>query len=172
MACRDSVFVPNPLLLYLSCYLSFPLLPISYLSTLHVSVCLSLSLSQSQSQGVISLHSLSEGHMYFHRWSAFSCLPHLSGELLNSRRQQVLMKLWKEEDQGDVNASVVGRCWALSSQGGGRCSTQGHGSWVNANANLLKFNFKCSLQKHLAWNIFRGECPLTDTENSEWIINW
>ena len=57
------------------------------------------------------------------------------------------MKLWKEEDQGNVNATVVGRCWALSLWVGGRCSTQGRASRVNANANPLKFNFKCSSQK-------------------------
>lgn len=121
---------------------------------------ISVFLSQSQSRGLISLHSFSEGHVYFHRCSAIVCLPHLSVKLLNSRRQKVLMKLWKEEDQGNVNATVVGRCWALSLRVGGRRSTQGHASRVNSNADLLKFNFKGSSQKHLAQNISRGECPL------------
>lgn len=46
------------------------------------------------------------------------CLLHLSVKLLNSWRRKVLMKPWKEKDQGNVNATVVGRCLVCKLVGG------------------------------------------------------
>lgn len=50
-------------------------------------------------------------------------------------------------DQGNVNSTVVSECQALSLRAAGRHSTQGHASWLNANANSTEFNLECSLQK-------------------------
>lgn len=85
-ACRDCLFLLSS---------SFPYLAFVFLhSASHSPPTLSPSLFLSLSKpSLISLHSLSEGHMYFHRWSAIVCLLHLFMKILNSWRQQVLMKL-------------------------------------------------------------------------------
>lgn len=88
IACRDSAFVSNSLL-HFTCTAICPSFYFPFSS--YPVFC--FSLSQNQSNSLISLHSFGEGHMYFHRWLAIVCLLHLSVKLLNSWRQQVLMKV-------------------------------------------------------------------------------
>lgn len=100
IARRDSAFVFHSVP-HLTCPAVCPSLHFPFFSpppSLHLCFSFSLyslclSLSRSQSEGLISLHSFSEGHMYFHRGSTIVCLLHLSVKLLNSWRQQVLMEL-------------------------------------------------------------------------------
>lgn len=146
----------------LPCKVNFSL---PFLAVRHVLFFLTHSLSGSQfrARGLIRLHSLNEGHVYFNRWSTMVCLfclsvkPWVRGE---EREGGEAAGIDESVDQGNVNSTVVSECRALSLRAAGRLSTQGHVSWLKANANSTEFNLKCSLWKksseHKTHSV--GEC--------------